>query len=327
MTPAIPVVDLSPLADGERGRAAVADAVLEAYGTVGFAYLIGHGVASELIDDVFAAAREFHGLPLERKMAIELDANHRGYIPIATSTDRSSTLANVTKPNQSASFMMMNDDPSGDAAAAGTYLAGPNQWPDLPGFRHAVERYHAALCQLGARIMSIVELALVPGTTSNSPAHGVIGAAFTAPTTWLRLVHYPPVAADAEDDLYGSAPHRDFGCITLLAQDEVGGLQVADPHGAWIDVPPRRDAFVMNVGDMLHRWSNGRLLSTPHRVINRTGRERYSVPFFYDPGMATVIEPLPSCVDSHDPARFEPIEFAAFVRAELTTSYDRHQTP
>ncbi len=326
MTASIPVVDLSPLAEGERGRAAVADAVVAAYGEVGFAYLVGHGVASDLIDGVFTASREFHGLPLERKMAIELDANHRGYIPIASSTDRTSTLAKVTKPNQSASFMMMNDDPVGSAAVVGgTYLAGPNQWPDLPGFRQTVERYHAALCQLGHQLMSVIELGLVPGTTSNASSPGVIGAGFAKPTTWLRLLHYPPVAVDAAGDLYGSAPHSDFGCITLLAQDEVGGLQVADRDGSWIDVPPRPDAFVMNVGDMLHRWSNGRLLSTPHRVINRTGRERCSVPFFFDPNMATLIEPLPSCVDDDNPPRFEPIEFGEFVRTQLTATYDHHR--
>jgi isopenicillin N synthase-like dioxygenase len=315
----IPVIDLSRLAGGERGRAGVVDAVMAAYGEVGFAYLVGHGVAPELMGAVFAASKAFHALPLAQKMAIELDANHRGYIPIASSTDRTSTLANVTKPNQSASFMMMSDDPPGSAqVVAGTYLAGPNRWPELPQFRRTVEAYHAALCELGQRMMEVVASAL-------GDSDGAISAAFVTPTTWLRLLHYPSVVTTAASDLYGSAPHRDFGGITILAQDEVGGLQVADPLGEWIDVPPLPGAFVMNVGDMLHRWSNGRLLSTPHRVINRTGRERYSVPFFFDPHMATVIEPLPGCVDAGNPGRFEPIEFGQFVRSQLTASYDRHQ--
>lgn len=317
MSAAIPVVDLSVLADRATGRAAVVDAVELAYGEVGFAYLTGHGIEPELVDAVFAASAAFHALPPADKMAIELDDCHRGYIPIASSTDRTSTLANVTKPNQSASFMMMRDDSANSPeVAAGTYLAGPNRWPQLVGFRAAVEAYHDAMRELGYRIVGV--LAELLGDTA-----GALSAGFAAPTTWLRLLHYPPIAV-ADADLYGSAPHRDFGCITILAQDDIGGLQVRDVDGTWIDVPPRPGAFVMNVGDMLHRWSNGRLLSTPHRVINRSGRERYSVPFFFDPHMSTVIAPLPSCVDATHPARFEPIEFGAFVRSELEASYDRH---
>lgn len=311
MTTPIPVVDLS--SDG------AAAAVSTAYGEVGFAYLVGHDIPRDLIDRVFAASRAFHDLPIERKMSIELDHHHRGYIPIDSSTDRTSTLAVVTKPNQSASFMMMRDDPDGSPdAVAGTYLAGSNQWPDLPGFRRPVEAYHAAMCELGRRVIDVVSVVL-------DDRGGVLARAFDTPTSWLRLLHYPPVPSTEALDLYGSAPHRDFGCITILAQDDVGGLQVGDGEGAWIDVPPRPDAFVMNVGDMLHRWSNGRLLSTPHRVINRSGRQRYSVPFFFDPHMSTTVEPLPSCVDDGHPPRFAPIQFATFVRAELTAAYDHHR--
>ena len=320
MSAAIPVVDLSALDGGPRGRGAVADAVQSAYGQVGFAYLTGHGIEPHLVDAVFAASAAFHALPLEDKMAIELDQRHRGYIPIASSTDRTSTLANVTKPNQSASFMMMRDDPADSAeVAAGTYLAGPNRWPQLAGFREAVEAYHDAMCALGYRIVDVL-------TELLGDSDGVLSAGFTTPTTWLRLLYYPPIEV-AEGDLYGSAPHRDFGCITILAQDDIGGLQVRNVDGAWIDVPPRSGAFIMNVGDMLHRWSNGHLLSTPHRVINHTGRERFSVPFFFDPHMSTLVEPLPSCVDPSTPARFESIEFGAFVEGQLEASDDHHQQP
>lgn len=319
MTTSIPVIDLAPLEEGVPGRDRVVDAFVRAYSDVGFAYLIGHRVAPALIDAVFGASKAFHALPLDSKMVIRLDGRHRGYIPISTSTDRTSTLATVTKPNQSASFMMMREDPADSAeVASGTYLAGPNRWPDLPGFREPVEAYYDAMCRLGFRLLDVVSSALGDDA-------GVLSSAFATPTTWLRLLHYPPVPVGAAGDLWGSAPHRDFGCITILAQDDVGGLQVRTPKGGWIDVPPRSDAFVMNVGDMLHRWSNGRLLSTPHRVVNRTGRERYSVPFFFDPHMSTTIEPLPGCVDASGPARFHPIEFGAFVRGELEASYDRHQ--
>ncbi len=132
---------------------------------------------------------------------------------------------------------------------------------------------------------------------------------------------YPPQPPQAPDDLYGSAPHTDFGCLTLLAQDDVGGLEVMTPDGRWIAAPPMKGAFVVNVGDMLHRMSNGRLRSTPHRVINRTGRERYSVPFFFDPHVSTVIEPLAGT----GTPQFPPIHFGDFLRAELEAGYDAHK--
>jgi isopenicillin N synthase-like dioxygenase len=136
------------------------------------------------------------------------------------------------------------------------------------------------------------------------------------------LLHYPPQSPQAPEDLYGSAPHKDFGCLTLLAQDDVGGLQVQTPAGHWVDAPPMKDAFVVNVGDMLHRMSNGRLLSTPHRVINTSGRERYSVPFFFDPHVATDITPLPGT----GAPQFEPLNFGDFLRSELEAGYTAHKT-
>ena len=150
--------------------------------------------------------------------------------------------------------------------------------------------------------------------------HSVLQA-FVEPTIWLRLLKYPPQRPQSPDDLYGSAPHKDFGCLTLLAQDEVGGLQVQTPSGDWVDAPPMEGAFVVNVGDMLHRMSNGRLLSTPHRVINKAGRERYSVPFFYDPHVALDIAPLPGTGDP----KFGPINFGEFLRRELEIAYDAHK--
>lgn len=306
----IPVIDLT--------SATIDDDFRTAYRDVGFAYLTNHAVPQELTDGVFAAAREFHALPLATKMEIELNERHRGFIPINTSTDRTSTLADVRRPNQSESFMMMreagDDDPD---VLAGAYLAGANQWPDLSDFRERVVAYEQAMLQLAWRLVDVI--ARVLGDTTRT-----IAAACERPTTWLRLLHYPAQAPTAPDDLYGSAPHSDFGFITLLAQDDVGGLQVQAPDGTWHDAPPRRETFVMNVGQMLHQWSNGLLRATPHRVINRSGRERYSVPYFFDPNVATVVTPLPSCVDDEHPRRYEPVEFGDYLRAELTAGYQRH---
>ncbi len=290
---------------------AFVDDFAQAYGEVGFGYIVNHGIDEGLIAAVFAASQAFHAQPLADKMAIELNDQHRGYIPIDTSTDVTTDLAEVTRPNQSASFMMMREDAAVDPD---TYLSGPNQWPDLPGFRRVLEAYHTAMSELARRLLEVALRA-----AGADPAE--VQTMFQTPTTWLRLLHYPPGPAQAPDDLFGSAPHRDFGCLTLLAQDPVGGLEVRTPGGEWVSAPPLPGAFVVNVGDMLHRLTNGRLLSTPHRVINRTGRARYSVPFFFDPHVSARIAPLPGTGDP----KFAPLVFGDFLREELTAGYDHHK--
>ena len=306
---AIPVIDVSPVLDGGDPSSSIA-AFRDAYGQLGFGYITGHGIDRALIDAVFAQSRAFHALPLDAKMALAAGTDHRGYIPMAASTDRTSTLAEVTKPNQSASFMIMEDSPVG----ADWYLAGANRWPELEGFRATVDAYRAKLSDLARYLLKIALWA------ADIDDHSSL-AAFDRPTTWLRLLHYPPRANSAPDDLFGSAPHTDFGALTLLAQDPVGGLEVMAPDGTWLDAPYCADAFVVNVGDMLHRMTNGRLRSTPHRVINRSGRERYSCPFFFDPHVDTTIAPLPGT----GAPTFPPIRFDTFLRGELEASYDAHR--
>lgn len=316
----IPVLDAQALSAGDAtALVALADDFRRAYGTTGFGCIVNHGIDPALVRRVFDASHRFHALPMNKKMAVELNRLHRGYIPINTSTDVNSRFAEVKKPNQSDSFMIMREDgPDSPDVAAGAYLAGPNQWPGLEGFRQAVTAYHDALRGLGRQLIALAAMALGADPAELLPA-------FERPTTWLRLLHYPSVPSASPGDLFGSAPHSDFGCLTILAQDEVGGLQVLTPAGAWVDVPVIPGAFVVNVGDMLHRWSNGRLKSTPHRVINRSGKERYSCPFFFDPNVATEISPLPCCVTADRPAAFEAINFGAFLRSELEAAYDHHK--
>ena len=313
----IPVLDLAPLIAGEDTSLAgedtsrLAKRFAEAYGEVGFGYVINHGIDPALRSAVFAASRAFHALPKVEKEALALNRAHRGYIAINTSTDVTSDLAEITKPNQSASFMMMREDAQ---AEPDVYLSGPNQWPDVAGFRDICEAYAGAMTELGHKLIGLALDAV--GATDRS-----ILKAFMTPTIWLRLLYYPQHPPQASDDLYGSAPHKDFGCLTLLAQDNVGGLQVQTPAGNWVDAPPIDDAFVVNVGDMLHCLSNGKLLSTPHRVINTSGRERYSVPFFFDPHVSADIAALPGT----GVPKFAPLNFGTFLRRELEASYVAHQ--
>jgi len=306
----IPVIELSRLNDTIPPRP-LQRAFFEAYHNFGFAYILNHGISSDLVASVFDASRRFHALPLEVKMTIALDHKHRGYIAIDTSTDVNSKIANVSKPNQSASFMMMREDVTEDKSL---YLSGPNQWPDLDNFRPILEDYAKEMTVLGRRLMRLALCSV--GVKDLS-----VLSAFDPATIWLRLLHYPPVPQNRPPDLYGSAPHTDFGALTLLAQDDVGGLQVQNPDGPWVDAPIVQNSFVVNVGDMLHRMTNGLLKSTPHRVINRSGKERYSCPFFFDPHVSYTAAPLP---ETGDPV-FEPLNFAEFLRHELGSTYKQQK--
>ena len=314
---AIPILDVSKLRDGSlAGVTSVAAELRDYLENVGFLYIKGHDVPRQSVEAVREAGKRFHTLPLEEKLKIKMDKNFRGYIPINTSTIVTSSVAKVTKPNQSESLMLMHEVAADDPAAlAEKPLQGPNQWPDeaaVPGFRATIETYVAQMNALGRQMLDAITLAL-------GMPRGSIAPHFEKPTTFLRLLHYP--TQREEDGLFGSAPHTDYGFITLLAQDDVGGLEVKNKAGDWIAAPPIADTFVMNVGDILARWSNDRFVSTPHRVINRSGRERYSQPFFFDPNMETNIEVLPSCISPGGKAKYEPVVYGDYLMERIDKNY------
>ena len=312
----IPFLDISAIPSGEEARNTLAADLDRMLREVGFLYIRGHSVPEASIAALRRQSQAFHALPLDEKLKLKLDRNFRGYIPINTSTVKTSSVATVTKPNQSESLMLMHEVAATDARAlAGEPLQGPNQWPDpalLPDFRRVAEAYVGQMTALGRVMLDLIARAL-------GVDHAVLARHFVRPTTFLRLLHYPP--QPAEEGLFGSAPHTDYGFITLLAQDDVGGLEVRNMAGDWIAAPPIPNTFVMNVGDILSRWSNGRFASTPHRVINRSGRERYSQPFFFDPDMASEITPFAACVPPGEAPRFEPVLWRDYLMERIDKNY------
>ena len=306
----IPKIDISEIEEKEFSRTLLQD-FFSAYNTYGFGYIINHGIEKTLIEQLFQVSKQFHSQPLSEKMGVALDHNHRGYIAINTSTDVNSKLADVKKPNQSESFMMMREDKS---ELPDVYLSGPNQWPKLENFKEVLEKYTCNMTKLGRNLMRLALL-------SSGVKDLSVMQSLDTPTIWLRLLHYPPISKNSPSDLYGSAPHTDFGCLTILAQDEIGGLQVQTREGKWIDVPKLEGSFVVNVGDMLSRYTNGLLRSTPHRVINKSGKERFSCPFFFDPHTNAVVQPLKGT----GKPKFSPINFGEFLCEELEASYEKHK--
>lgn len=318
----IPLIDLGGNIDPQTPAARAAAASLhEALASIGFAYIAGHNVTPASRDGAFDASREFHASSLDRKQSIAINGFHRGYMGMATSTIVTSSVAKVTRPNMSESLMLMHELPPDDPGLlAGLPLQGPNQWPDwIPEFRPRVENYIAEVDALGRYIVQLIAMSL--GMHAHALDHH-----FVKPTTFLRLLHYPPQPV-VQDEQMGSAPHTDYGVITLLAQDNAGGLQVRPRGGDWIEAPPIPNTYVLNVGDMLARWTNKRFVSTPHRVINRSGGDRYSLPYFFDPGMDALIECLPTCTDDAHPPLYEPVHYGDYLLERLNRNYDYRRAP
>jgi isopenicillin N synthase-like dioxygenase len=312
----IPPVDIEPLRrPADPAATHAAEQLCRAYEEVGFAYIVGHGVPQAVIDRGFAASAEFHASPIEKKRAIAINEYHRGYMALATSTIVTSTVARNRKPNLSESLMLMHEV-AADDPDWGKPLQGPNQWPDwLPGFRPVVEEYIGALEAVARRLLGAFTLGL--GLPS-----GHLEPLFAKPTTFLRMLHYPPHPVDAPDGQFGSAPHTDYGCMTILAQDRSGGLQVRSRQGTWIDAVPIEGSFVLNLGDLMPRWSNERFVSTPHRVVNRSGGDRYSLPYFFDPSMEATIACLPGCSGPGNPPRYAPMRYGDYLMDRLNKNYD-----
>ncbi|MDH3232705.1 MAG: isopenicillin N synthase family oxygenase [Alphaproteobacteria bacterium] len=317
MTTAIPIIDLSGL-ETASGRARIGKDFDRAYGASGFAYVANHGVPKEAIDAVFAVSARFHALPEPAKRAIAVNRHHRGYLGFASGTDRASNIEAAAHPNLSESFIKLYEPgiklyEPGAAGSSANPLDGPNQWPEgLAGFKDTVLTYEAHLERLARALVRIMADVIAGDAAALDPA-------FERPTSWLRLLHYPARPANAPPGLYGSAPHTDFGAFTFLAQDAAGGLQVRAPDGEWIDVPPRPGTFIVNTGEAVPVWSGGRWRSTPHRVVNPKGRERYSVAYFFDPGFDTMIRPLGSCRSGNTVAGFR---FGDHVMSQLDATYD-----
>lgn len=307
-TDEIPVIDLGPyLAEEPGAQARAADAVRHAFEDIGFYFIINHGVPQQLIDDTFAAAKRFHEQPLDDKLKLKLNEYNIGYLPMRGGTTRHSELNQNNKPNVNEAFFVARDlDANDPDVLAGKAFRTPNKWPgDLPGFRATCLEYMDQLESLALKLVPLYALAL------DLPS-GYFDEAFAKPMYKLRMSHYPPQKV-VEDNEFGLAPHTDTSFMTLLAPNKVPGLSVRGPSGKWIDAPSNDGAFLVNGGDMLRRWTNDRFLATPHRVVNRTGEERYALPFFFDCWADYEMSCLPTCTGPDNPPKYDPITYVEYM--------------
>jgi len=308
----IPVIDFGACFAGAPGALASTAAELRyALEQVGFFIMVDHGVPTALIDRIFAEARRFHAQPMPTKLALRMNEHNNGYMAMGRYAVWTSEVNANDKPDLNEAFFCKRErSPDDPLRRSGRRFVGPNRWPDdLPDFRENVLAYTDAMDALSRRVLPVCAAAL------DLPADAFDGA-FAESQFSFRLSHYPPVPAEANQ--FGIAPHTDANFLTFLAQTDVPGLQVRMPSGEWVDVPYVPNSYAVNSGDMLHRWTNGRVKSTPHRAVPPVGRHRYAVPFFLGPHIDTIIECLPTCQGPDNPPRFPPITYEAY----LTWWYD-----
>jgi isopenicillin N synthase-like dioxygenase len=309
----IPVIDVAPLLAGTPDQArAVAQALGRACREVGFFYIVGHGVPRELRTRVFDAAIAFFSGPASIREAASFagPGSNRGYIRLGGEALDPSKPADV-KEAFNIGLELPPDDP--DLLARAPFRAA-NLWPEIAGFRDTMLAYFNAVWRLGRDLHRGFALDL-----------GLEGDFFESkldkPLATMRLLHYPPVTTPLAQGQLGAGVHTDYGNVTLLATDAVGGLMVQDRSGRWLDAPVMADAFVCNIGDCLMRWSNDVYVSTPHKVVSPPGADRYSVAFFLDPNPDAIVACLPTCISEERPAKYGPITGANFLRSRLEPTY------
>ncbi|MEO0822935.1 MAG: 2OG-Fe(II) oxygenase family protein [Pseudomonadota bacterium] len=273
----IPVIDIAPLRDGSDPRG-VAAALHAASQGLGFIYITGHGVEDGVIAAARAAAYRFFRADPAEKAAVRVSGSHRGWI-----AQGGAKMQDDAKADLKESFVWGWQDAAG-ATPEDHALRGANRWPGfLPEMEPAAMAYFHGAHDVAHALMRGFALGL-----DLAPEFFLRSA--DRPLSRASFVYYPAQPESAGADQFGVGPHTDFGVLTVLCQDDVGGLQVQDARGEWVHAPPVPGSMIVNVADLLARWTGGAYKSTPHRVVNRSGRERLSLVLAYDPNPETVID-------------------------------------
>ena len=273
----IPVIDVTPLRDGS-APLSVAQKLHQASQQLGFIYITGHGIPDRLIDRLRTTAMDFFTADSAIKETVRVSDRHRGWI-----SSGGAKMDDDAKPDRKESFLWGYQDAQG-MTVEDHPLRGANQWPAfLPQLENYAMEWFQHSHRLAAELMAGFAIGL--GLKDD-----FFLRATERPLSRCSLVYYPDQPPELGKDQFGVGPHTDFGMLTVLCQDNVGGLQVQDHNGDWIEAPPIEGSLIVNVGDLLHRWTEGAYKSTPHRVINSSGRERLSLVLAWDPEPETIID-------------------------------------
>ncbi len=316
LTP-IPLIDFEPFSQGNvADREAIARQIHQAYHEIGFMYLKHPGIEPDLIERLFARSKQFFDLPFAAKQAIAWsdEVSNRGYIGV----ERERLDPNKPGDLKEAFNVGKELDPASFPAEPQASL-GMNQWPaELPEFRATVLEFFDACADAALTVLEAMAIAL------QAPPDFFV-APHRQQSHTLRLLHYPPLAKTPKPEQVRAGVHSDYGSITLLFQDDVGGLEVKTRQGEWISAPAIPGTLIVNTGDLMERWTNHEFRSTQHRVRTPTedqaGRSRYSVAFFCHPDDEAEIACIESCQGGDRPALYPPISAGAYLLEKLRATY------
>ena len=312
----IPTLDLGEYLSGDiEAREALAQTLRQVQETIGFYVVVNHGVPLETIESAYDALREFFSLPLDEKLRLKIDERSVGYIPAKTTVYVTSQVNLNTKPDLNETITLARERATDDPAIQqGMRFVGTHPWPEsMPQFRRAMLAYQEVLSVLGYAMLPLYARAL------GQPAEFFLPY-FTEPMWWTRNSYYP--AVEPEENQFGISPHSDHGFITLLPLSDVPGLEILLPNGDWLPARPLDGGILVNTGEFLNRWSNGRFLATPHRVVAPI-QDRYSMALFFNPNANTVADPLASCVSEENPVAFEPVTMLEYMSWYIDSNYKR----
>ena len=312
----LPVIDLAPFVWGgdADARRAVAKALREACIDIGFFYLAGHGIPQSEFDDIVATGHRFFALPLAEKVRLHSNnsAARLGYRPLGGPNPNPEQVPDIKERFHMAREVLPGEPLDGQRDA------GLSQWPEesvLPGFTALMRAHIEARCEVARQLARAFALSLELPESHFDDMYRYPGGS-------VVLNYYPPIdPANARDAQWSFSPHADYNAFTLLYQDALGGLQVMNAAGAWIDVPFVPGTLVVNIGDLFQAWTNDLYTSTLHRVYNKSGAARISVPHFASPNGAALIECLPTCTGPGNPPRYQPMRAEDFVKAMLAEAY------
>ena len=311
----IPVIDAGPLRSGTLADAKqVAMEIRQAAQEVGFFYLCNHGISPEVIMQAYNASKSFFTKPMEWKNTVKINSSHHGFLSIGEAR-----MEKAKKVDLKESFIWGLELPDNHPSVnSKNPFLGRNQWPaEMPELKNRVYPFFEAGLQCGKDLMRAFAIGM-----------GIPEESFTKkinePIARGSIIYYPPQSPDMGETQFGVAPHTDYGCLTLLWQDQVGGLDILNNDGEWVTAHPIEGTIVVNVGDLLMRWTNNAFKSTQHRVVNRKGMERYSMVVAWDPDYDTVVDPSLVCQNG-EKVLYRPVRCGDYVLSRFDYSFSYRQ--
>jgi len=312
---AIPIIDIGPLVipnNNSKSLRKTVNEIRDACKNIGFFYIKNHQIPKDHLSVLIPLVQEFFNLPLEEKMKIHISKSDifRGYTPLGKE------LTNEKFDWHECVDFGLDLEPSHPEVIEGKKLVGPNQWPENQhNFRKVLEKHWDLMIILGRIITEGLAISLGLSKKYFSPF-------MSKSHSYMRISNYPPYEKKQEENIGdGIGAHIDYGFLTILLQNNIGGLEIKNSNNEWIKAPIIPGTFLINIGHMIQRWTNDYYKATIHRVIPPKNETRCSLPFFFEPDFDTVVAPINKFYSADNLPRYKPIHFGDYLERTFETSY------